>query len=81
MKQEKSLNGNTIANRVDGLTGFFTDEVRLSHHVALRFLRAGQAGRVLRGSANIMQPLFTPAARCSFYGGLADNSETTFSIA
>jgi len=24
----------TGANRVDGLIGFFTDEVRLSHHVA-----------------------------------------------
>ena len=24
----------TTDNRVDGLTGFFTDEVRLSHHVA-----------------------------------------------
>ena len=81
---------NTTANR-DGLTGFFTDEVRLSHlsaeasrrhdHVALRFLRAGQAGRVLRGSVNIMQPLFTPAVPCSFYGGLAGNSETTVSIA
>jgi len=46
----------TTANPVDGLTGFFTDEVRLSlfvcrnvmkaAHVALQFLRAGQAGLV-----------------------------------
>jgi hypothetical protein len=40
----------TAANRVDGLTGFFTREVRLSHHCTLRFLRAGQAGLVYSGS-------------------------------
>jgi hypothetical protein len=28
-----------------------------------------------------MQPLFTPVTFCSVYGGLAGNSETTFSIA
>jgi hypothetical protein len=71
--KDKERGDGTAANRVDGLTGFFTDEVRLSHHVAY-------GSRTTRFVKHNAVALYTNWSLSYFKKRLFSDSETSFSI-